>query len=316
MWSPLKKTQKNAPLRRRDVARARQKELEGDDIQQYSSFRRSQTLTGSASSSVRTLSEDSAHLRSPRVKSHALTRVRRQLTVIFCGVLVAIAALFVIVSEFTAQVSVTINQEASLAPKAKYEAEVQNYLNNSPLERIRLFMNNANLTDDLRSHFPEVKSATIDGGAGFGVSHLSIVTRQPVAEWTINGQNEYVDGQGVAFRTNYYDDPSVRIVDQSGIRLKEGQTLVSNAFLSFVGQVVGASEQLEHLRVTRITIPPDTTRQIAVSLKGLSYKSILSTDRPAGEQVEDMARAVKWLSRNHQSPKYVDLRVSGEAFYK
>lgn len=315
--SPLfKKKSVNQP-QRRDIARARQRQAEedGGGADRYS-FRRSQTLTGSASSSVSTLSEHSAQLKSPRVKSHELTRQRRRLIALLAGCVLLAAALYTVVYQFTATTVESIDGSAMTSAKADYATRIQAYLNGRPLERLRLLTDNANLTTYLQQEYPEIDTASIDGRTGFGVSHVSLAMRKPVAEWSVNGRDLYVDQHGIAFMNNYYPDPAVKIVDHSGVRVQDGQTLVSNAFLSFVGRVVGAATTLEHVPVTQITIPPGTTRQIEVTVGGVSYPAKMTTDRSAGEQVEDMVRTIKWLQTRGIEPKYIDVRVKNEAFYR
>jgi hypothetical protein len=41
-----------------------------------------------------------------------------------------------------------------------------------------------------------------------------------------------------------------------------------------------------------------------------------SVDRAVGEQAEDAARAVRYLDGKGMSPEYLDVRISGKAFYK
>lgn len=317
MVALFSKKTKHLP-QRRDIARARQRDAEkaaGDVAESYS-FRRSHTMTGSASSHVRSSNEHAAQLRSPRVKSHELARKRRVIIGLLAGCLLGAITIFFVIYNFTAGVTVTIDNDPSVAPKSNYATSVQEYFNGSPAERLRIFTNNTDLTDSLRQKHPEVLSAAIDGRTGLGGSQLHLRMRTPVAEWTVNGKKMYVDHDGIAFAQNYRAEPSVKIVDLSGIRVAENQMLVSNAFLSFVGQVVGASEKLENMKVTQITLPPNTTRQIAVSIDGYPYSVKMSTDRGAGVQVEDMAHAIQWLQSQGRAPRYIDVRVEGQAFYK
>lgn len=317
MFDLFKRKSASTP-NRRDIARSRQQKFEQESggSDDYQVFRRSRTLTGSASSSVRTLNEPGAHLKSPRVHAHTLMRTRRHMGLILFAIIIACGVLYGIVSQFTATVTVTINDSASVEPKADYAKAVQDYLAGAPLERLRFLVNNDALKHALQAQYPEIAGATLQGGDGLGNAEVALTMRQPVAEWTVGGQNEYVDNSGTPFKTNYYNDPSVKIIDKSGIRPKDDQSLISNAFLGFVGQVVGISKSLENLTVTAITIPPDTTREIEVSVSGVPYPIRLSTDRSVGDQVEDMTRTIAWMQKNNKTPNYVDVRVSGEAFYQ
>ena len=66
----------------------------------------------------------------------------------------------------------------------------------------------------------------------------------------------------------------------------------------------------------QVIIPASTTRQVELRIKKVSYPVKFSVDRPAGEQTEDMARVIKYLKSKGVNPDYVDVRVSGKAFYK
>jgi hypothetical protein len=58
------------------------------------------------------------------------------------------------------------------------------------------------------------------------------------------------------------------------------------------------------------------TREVDIRLDGVGYPVRFSVDRPAGEQVEDMDRAMTWLNVQDKKPEYLDIRVSRRAFYK
>lgn len=314
----LFRSHESAPRTRRELARERQRELgaASNATSDRQVFHRSRTLTGSMSSQVRSTGEASAQLTSPRVRAHHLTRLRRHLGLAFLGAIAIVVVLAIILSQFTAGVVVTIDGDASVAAKADYEQSIQDYFNQAPIERLRFLTKSANLTSYLEREHPEIQSVGVDGSGGFGITDISIQMRKPVAAWTVNGVERYVDASGTSFQINYFSDPTVKIVDKSGVHLASDQALFSNTFLGFVGRVVGLSKTLEGLTVTQITIPPNTTHQIEVSVAGVSYPAKLSIDRGAGEQVEDMARAETWMKQHGVTPSYIDVRVSGEAYYK
>lgn len=303
---------------RRDISRQRQKDAESSKNHDKDyTFRRSYTITGSASSSVSTLNEDGSQLKSSRVQAHDLTKQRRHIGALFVTSIVACAGLLFLVTQMTADVTLTINGDASVAAEADYSETIESYYNRSPLERLRFLSNDDALEQSAMAEHPEIESMEMSQGDSFGVSHVALTMRQPVASWDINGQGTFVDRHGVSFLINYYDNPPVKIVDKSGIRSSSGQTIASNSFLGFVGKVVGSMTTAQQLQVSQIEIPLETTRQIQVKVEGVKYPIKFSTDRPAGEQAEDAARALKWL-RGHGNPKldYLDVRVPGRAFYR
>lgn len=304
------------PRRQPGDAARRAERATGEDLETRYTFRRSHTITGSASSDVTTLSERSAQLKSPRVQAHDLARHRRRILAGLGGVLLVCIIMAVLIAQFTATPKVVIDGDESIVAKSDYVTTIQHYFGGSPIERLRFMLNDQRLTTYLQAKHPEIESVTQDGGSGFGISRYVLTMRAPVVGWMVNGSEEYVDHAGIAFSVNYSAQPGVQIVDQSGVQLKTGQTLASNSFLSFVGQVVGLSKSLEGLTVTKVVIPSGMTREVEVSLSGVNYPIKLSTDRPVGQQVEDMARAIKWMQQHGVTPQYIDIRVSRDAFYR
>lgn len=312
-----RKTSDAQPPRRQPGDAARRAErASSEDLEARYTFRRSHTITGSASSEVTTLSEQSAQLKSPRVQAHDLARHRQRILGILASVIAICILLAILVTQFTATPKVVIDGDESIAAQSDYVGAIQHYFSGSPIERLRFMLNDQRLTTYLQAKHPEIERITQDGSGGFGVSRYELTMRKPVVSWAVNGIEEYVDRDGIAFSVNYSARPAVQIIDQSGIQLKTGQTLASNSFLSFVGQVVGLSESLEHLTVTKVVIPSGMTREVEVSVSGTSCPIKLSTDRPVGQQVEDMARAIAWMRQHGVTPQYIDVRVSRDAFYR
>ncbi len=306
------KKKTDIPRRRRQDVHAGECATEESLAQRYA-FQRNRTLTGSASSNVVSANETNAQLKSPRVQTHELVQKRRHIGLIFLAVIVACVGLFVIISQFTAGVVVRA-RDASTSLDPIYEVTIQEYLSRQPVERLRFATNNDHLSAYMQDKAPEVAKVEVEGSAGFGRSQFVITLRQPIAGWNVNGQQQYVDNTGTAFSRNYFSAPKVQIVDKSGIPAGTGP-VASNRFLSFVGRVVGLTKGQGYV-VHQVVIPLNTTRQIEAMLEGISYPIKLSVDRSAGEQVEDMARTVRWLTARSITPQYLDVRVSGRAFYK
>lgn len=308
----FKKKQYDVPRRRRETredGRATDAEL----ADRYA-FRRNRTLTGSASSQVSSISEANAQLQSPRAKAHELVQKRRHLGLILLLVMVGAAGLFFLIYQFTAGVIVRA-QDVTTQLDPVYEETIQEYLSQQPIERLRFLLNENALTEYLHTRTPEVSGIHVEGMAGFGASRFIITLREPIAGWNIKGQQQYVDKTGTAFGRNYFAQPEVQIIDNSGIQLDPGQAVASNRFLGFVGRVVGQAKE-QGYEVQQVIIPTGTTRQVEIRLKDVPYPIKFSVDRAAGVQVEDMARSLRWLSGRGITPQYLDVRVSGKAFYK
>jgi hypothetical protein len=180
---------------------------------------------------------------------------------------------------------------------------------------LRFLVDEDHLNEYVQARVPEIASIKTGGAAGFGKSTFTIMMREPIAGWSMGNKQQYVDSTGTPFSRNYFASPSVQIVDKSGVQVQAGQAVASSRFLGFVGRAVGIAKT-QGYKVVEVIIPHDTTRQVELRLEGIGYPVKLSIDRGAGEQIEDMGRALRWLSGHGQSPEYLDVRVSGKAFYR
>ena len=285
---------------------------------QVSPYRRNRTLTGSLSSNVTSVNERSSELKSPRVQKHVLHRHRRKIVFLLGAVSFAVLILGALLFQIIREVHVVSEKQISRpVESAHYSRLVNQYLNAHPFERFRFSLNTEGLTAYLQNNgASEVehvsKNLTHDG---IGIGFVTMRFRQPAVSWNTGGSQRYVDDTGAAFQRNYYPEPSVTVSDQSGVVVRDSQVLVSNRFLGFMGKVIGQMRQ-QGYEVASIIIPAGTTRQIHVQLKHVAYPIRFSTDRPAGEQSEDAARAVRYMGDNLLAAEYLDVRVSGRAFYK
>lgn len=281
-------------------------------------FKRNRTLIGSGSNLLKTPEFNSSDFESPRAQIHHLNRQRRRILAILSTIALSTVGLLLILSNFTATVTVGSGDVAlsKSLDESLYEKSIQDYLNNNPISRFIFVLNQSALTDYVSSKLPEVVSVSRKGLSNFGNTTFILELRKPIAGWQINDKQYYVDSKGIPFERNYFSNPDVQIVDNSGVSVqKAGTAIASKRFLSFVGRVVSLSKSGGYT-VTQAIIPADTTRQLQVKLKEVDCSIKLSIDRPAGEQVEDMTRAVKYFSDRGRALTYIDVRVSGKAFYK
>ena len=309
----FKKKSIDTPRRRRFVE-GETREPASINRQQHI-FQRNRTLTGSISNNLST-THHRTDLESPRTQAHHLAMRRSKIGgVLFIVVAIATLTLCLLL-QFTARVTVVV---AGVPPshsidKTIYERAVNDYLSANPIERLRFALNKTNLASYLTQKLPEVDGLSRVELGAIGESNYILTMRQPVAGWTINNKQYFVDAKGLAFDRNYYASPGVDIIDQSGVGVQQGLAVASNRFLGFVGRVVALSKS-SGFTVVQAIIPEGTTRQLEIRIKDVAPLVKLSVDRPVGEQIEDMSRSLKYLSSQGLTPSYVDVRVSGKAFY-
>ncbi len=312
--SMLRKKSKGVPARRQDASTENRVPMQTQDRQHI--FSRNRTLTGSTSSYVGDATRQ-ADLQSPRGHIHHLARKRRRIGMVFLTVLLISAGLFALLTQFTAVVTVSVS-DATLSKNIDdtvYVKAVNGYLSLHPFSRLRFALDTAALQNYLVNVTPEVADVQSIAFQSIGVTNIVLSMRQPVAVWAIQSKQYFVDANGVAFERNYFANPSVQIVDESGVSLEQGTAVISNSFLSFVGRVVTFSKERNYT-VTQAIIPSGTIREVDIVLADTPTHVKLSVDRPAGDQVEDMARALEYLKNHGVTPGYIDVRVSGKAYYK
>lgn len=297
-----------------DLPRRRQSDALNDSLDERYTFRRNQTLTGSASPRVVTANDMSAQIRSPRAHAHELARRRQHVGSILFVTLLGCALLGFLIMQFTASVTVR-SSELTMQLDDRYSRDIEDYFNRQPIERLRFLLREDRLLAYLQSVAPEVAKVDVEGSVGYGNTALALTMREPIVAWNINNNRQYVDTSGTAFTRNYYADPKVQVVDESGIQISGGETVASNRFLGFIGRVVGLAKSSGYT-VTDVILPRGMTREVDIKLEGVGYPIRFSVDRPAGEQIEDMDRALTWLTANSQSPEYLDVRVSRRSYYK
>ena len=90
---------------------------------------------------------------------------------------------------------------------------------------------------------------------------------------------------------------------------------ISERVRGYIGQLEQDLEDLGY-KVTRVTLPTGTSRELYVDLGGVEWFFKVTTDRDAAMTAEDMERMVRYLRERDLKPAYVDVRVEGKAFYK
>jgi len=294
----------DAPTRRRGVTEPSPSGIEATSSQ----FRRNRTLSGV---------KRSVDAASPRSQVHHLARQRQKVGGLFLIIIAAIVLLAILITQLTARVVVTGSSQALVTSikGAEYEKVIDEYYGLHPASRLRFILDESDLSQYVASVTPEVVRVEQSGVENIVDTHFTITFRRPVAGWQINGRQYYVDDQGVVFQKNYYETPTVQIIDESGVSPEQGSTVASARLLSFVGRVVALSKDSSY-EVTQAILPVGTTRQLEIRLKDVVPLVKLSIDRGAGEQTEDMVRALQYLKSKGWSPGYVDVRVSGRAAYQ
>lgn len=253
---------------------------------------------------------------SERSRAHALANRRRHVLMALGIIFFVIVVCGVLLFQLTANVSVA-GDAAITKPidAAKYQKIINQYLDAHPIERLRFALNQTALSAYVSQQAPEVAKVSQAAIGEPTVTTFTLTMRRPVADWEIGGHRSYVDANGVAFDQNYYNEPDVQIVDQSGTAPTGEGAVTSTSFLSFIGKVMTEAGSRGY-KVTQVVLPAGTTREVNLQVSGVGATIKMTVDRGAAEQVEDMANTLKYMSAHGIAPGYIDVRVSGRAYYK
>ena len=254
---------------------------------------------------------------SPRVKTHRLTVHRRRVfAILIVSLLICSFAIWLLV-QLTSEVRVVITPgtQAGKVDVSNYKKAIESYMSAYPMARLRPLFSQTQAMTFLSEDYPEIESILDMGKDSSSQTTYKITFRQPVAGWKVGQVNYYVDSKGRAFEKNNFKEPTLKIIDDSGIKTNDVALVASNRLLNFVSQVVVNASQSGY-EVTEAIIPADTTRQLDIRLKGVGGIVKLSLDRSATEQIEDMHNALNFFKQKATSFNYLDVRVSGKAFYK
>lgn len=270
-------------------------------------YRRNRTMTDR--STVPEVSE--------RARIHHLRAVRRKIGLLMLGVVAIGSIVGIGVGEFSGSVHVISQSDVNLSRKideSVYRGLFDTYFARHPFDRFRFITDTKQLTDHLQEGAPEVSGIESYGFESIGVSQYEISVRKPVASWTVDGKKYYVDAEGATFQKNYYAEPKVSVIDNSGAEIVQGAAIASNRLLSFVGRVVSLSSS-KHITVTSIEIPTNSMRQLNVKGRGIPTIK-MTIDKTVEGQVGDMVEAINYFKRKKESPGYIDVRAPGRAYYK
>ena len=283
------------------------------------SFRRSRTITGSSASTVRAATEDRGQLRSTRLQEHDLRRHRRKLSFYLVLSLTVVGLVGALLEQYSGNNVIISANSAEASTKdidtARYRQLAAEYYTDHPLEHFRFALNIDTFADTLRSKAPEIVDAEVVRGDGVLQGEVKLTFRRPVVSWTIKGEKYYVDASGEAFSVNYFAEPPVTVVDESGIDPNTG-VIASGKFLRFMGRVITLVNESGVTTVSGIVIPRGVTRQIDLKLANVPYPFKTNLDRDPAGQATDVINAYKYFTARGLTPAYVDVRVSSKAFYR
>lgn len=280
-------------------------------------FLRSRTIVGSASSRVRAASEERGDVLSDRMRVHKLRRHHRRARMAL-AISAAICLVFgLLIYGSLAEVRFVASKQVGAAvDEAVYRQAWREYTTGRPHESIRYFLNGHQWLEFLRQKNPEVRAMRIE--AIFGDRPVMILElRQPIAVWRVGAEALYVDGEGVAFKKNYFSEPTVAVIDESGVAGVAAERAVASAqTMAFIGQVIAGVEGAGKDKIEKIVLPPGLLRQADIYLVGRPYRIKANITRDPAHQVADILATLRYIDQRQLKPEYLDTRVASKLFIR
>lgn len=176
-----------------------------------------------------------------------------------------------------------------------------------------LTMNEEDLEAQLSTTDPILKSVQVRRQF-FHAVVITATFKQPSLGWASDNQRYLLDKDGTAIGVLPAASTLPVVNDGSNLPVKVGQQVVGSRFVSFVTGI-GPGLMAQGLGVRSIDVK-DTTLDLNVATnKG--YKLLMDTSRPLEDELADLKAVEGVLAAQKKAPaEYIDLRVSGKAYYK
>jgi cell division septal protein FtsQ len=138
--------------------------------------------------------------------------------------------------------------------------------------------------------------------------------KQPSMAWSTGNQGYILDRDGTVIGAVTSPGGLPLVYDGSNLPVEVGQKAASGRFVEFVSALVPALAK-NGLAVTRLDIKDTTIDLTATTNKG--YRLLFDTSRGVDEEIADLQAVQRLLVAQKKTPaEYIDLRISGKAYYK
>ena len=243
--------------------------------------------------------------------------------------LLAIVLFVVVIEEMTLSPTpkiVTLTTSTSqvfLRPPTVYQDAADALFAKSEWNRNKLTINTSAISDQLKRDFPELAavSVALPLFGHYPTVYIQpsepslVIISQPSGSFVLNNNGVALLGaNNQAAQLANLNVPTV--VDQSGIPVSIGQTVLASTTVSFI-TTVAAQLHAQHIGFTSMVLP-DSASELDVYLNGQPYYARFNTeDDSALQQVGALIAVMKHLQSQGITPhSYIDVMVDGRAYYK
>lgn len=139
--------------------------------------------------------------------------------------------------------------------------------------------------------------------------------KSPKLAWYSGSQLVVLDADGTAIGGLGADDKGLPVVyDGSNLPVTPGQQVVRPGFITFVNELT-TGLAARGVGITKLKVG-QTTLDLTVETNK-TYQLLFDTTRPAGDELKDYDAVAKSATAQKKPvTEYIDLRISGKAYYK
>lgn len=191
----------------------------------------------------------------------------------------------------------------------------------SPLNGNKVTVNASGISQSLHQQFPELEAVSVSLPT---IGHRPVLYIQPATPklvlTTQTGAAFVIDRSGRAVistqQVAHFQDLHVPTVsDQSGLQIKAGQIALDSSSVVFISEVI---KQMQAKSITPDTFTlPSGGGELDAKVSGAPYTVKFNIRGNAREEAGTFIAVKQQLDGEHKQPgQYIDVRVSGRAYYK
>ena len=189
--------------------------------------------------------------------------------------------------------------------------EVQSLLDKSFTQNNLLTLNPGKLATSLVALDPQLKAVEVHRLWPHGIQ-VVVTQKQPALGWSTGNQNYLLDKDGTVIGTLPSGSTLPIVVDGSNLPVQKGQQVVTATFVTFCANLL-ADLPATGLNPTGLRVQ-DTTFDLYVQTNK-HYQLIFDTTRPAADEIADLKTVLATLAAKVPA-QYIDMRISGKAYYQ
>ena len=229
--------------------------------------------------------------------------------IVFCALLVVGTAAWVVFGSTTFRIT-QIEVLGSVNEEVRLEVEQLRGTN-------ILTYSTSGMTARLKSAQSSIEELSISKGLP-NTLRVAVTLREPVARWERGGELYLLDKDGVAFQyasgSNMDEAVSTlpRIVDIQAEPVVQGKKMMSRQFMQFIAETSAVFTDQFPIALDHFEIGQTSFEATLVTVS--NWKVLLDTTRSPRPQLDSLQQVFEHF--HDDIHEYVDLRVSGRAYFK